>query len=370
MINRNRMVKEFIELVKIDSLSLRERQMADKVKEILASMGYQVEEDDAGQKIGGNCGNLICRVKGTKAVPTAMVMAHLDTVTPGINKKPVLDGDFIKSDGTTILGGDDLAGVECILETLRVLKEQEIEHGDLEIVFTVAEEIGLMGSKNLDYDKFKAKYSFVFDGGGPIGVAAITAPSQNKIDIFIKGKAAHAGMEPEKGISAITVASKAISQMKLGRIDDETTANIGIITGGLATNIVCEVVEIKAEARSRNPKKLEEQTQHMKECFENVAEEMGARVEFMSQLEYPSYNISPDAEIIDILRAAAKNTGLELVLEATGGGSDTNIVNGKGIQAVDLSIGMDKVHSVDEQINIIDMIKAASFLVNILKETK
>mgnify|MGYP000856146330 CR=1 FL=1 len=367
MVNRDRMVNEFIELVKIDSLSKKERQMADALKSKLESMGFEVYEDDAGEKIGGNAGNIICTVKGEKAVPAVLLMAHMDTVVPGIGKNPVIDGDYIKTAGSTVLGGDDVAGIEVILEALRVLKEEGIEHGDIQAVFTVAEEVGLWGAKNLDYGKIYAKYGFVLDNGGAVGSVAITAPSQNRIDVVVKGKAAHAGMEPEKGINAIKIASEAISRMKLGRIDEETTANIGIISGGQATNIVCDRVEIRGEARSRDEKKLEIQTAHMRECFEGAAARFGGSVEFKSELEYPAYSIKEDDAIVSILRKASKEAGLELILEATGGGSDTNIINGKGIQAVDVSVGMDKVHTVEERIRIDDMVKAAEFVVEIIK---
>jgi tripeptide aminopeptidase len=294
----------------------------------------------------------------------------MDTVVPGTSKQAVIEGNIIRTDGTTVLGSDDLAGVECILEVLRVVKENGIQHGDIQIVFTVAEEIGLLGSKNLDYCRIYAKYGFVLDSGGPIGTVAIKAPSHNQINVLINGKAAHAGIEPEKGISAIQIASEAISMMKNGRIDYETTSNIGVIKGGQATNIVCDRVEIEAEARSRDEGKLEAQTHHMRECFEKAVNKHGGSMEFKVDREYPAFNINMDDPIISILKNAACEAGVELRLEATGGGSDTNIINSRGIRAVNLSVGMDKVHSVEEQINIEDMIKAAEFLVAIIKNIK
>ncbi|HHV99674.1 MAG TPA: M20/M25/M40 family metallo-hydrolase [Clostridiaceae bacterium] len=367
MVNIKRLVDNFVNLVKIDSLSMQERQMVDALTSILEGMGLSAYEDNTGEKIGGNAGNLICTVKGSKDVPPILLMAHMDTVTPGNGKTPVIENDIIKSDGTTILGSDDAAGIVCILEALRVIKENAIEHGDIHVVFTVAEEVGLLGAKNLDYTTINAKYGFVLDDGGQIGGVAVKAPSQNIIDITIKGKASHAGIAPEKGVSAIQIAAEAISNMKLGRIDHETTANIGIIKGGQATNIVCDFVEIKAEARSRDKNKLDSQTAHMRECMEKAAEKYGGSVEFKSELEYPAFVINEDDDIIKILKKAAAAAGLELSLEETGGGSDTNIINGMGIQAVNICIGMDKVHSVNEQIKIDDMVRAVEFLVEIIK---
>ena len=367
MVNRERMVEEFIQLASIDSLSKKERQMADRLIQKLEGMGYKVFEDNAGEKIGGNTGNLICNVKGTKAVPAVMLCAHMDTVEPGLGKKPRVDGDYIKSDGTTVLGGDDLSGVVSIFEALRVLKEKDLEHGDIQVVFTADEEEGLLGSKNMDYSHIYAKYGIVLDSDGPIGSAAIKAPKQTNMFVTLKGKASHAGMAPEKGISAIQIASAAIYRMKLGRIDSETTANIGTIKGGLATNIVCDTVDIVAEARSRDPLKLDAQIAHMKECFEQAASEFGGGVEFKTELEYPSFSISKDSKIISIMKKAAGEAEIELCLGETGGGSDTNIYNGKGIEAVDVSAGMDKVHTVEERILIDDLVKAAEFLLCIIR---
>lgn len=370
MVNRDRMVDEFMQLVRIDSLTRNERMMADTLKSKLAEMGIDFVEDNSGERIGGNAGNIICTIKGDKKVPPILLMAHMDTVAPGTGKKPLISDGHIRSDGTTVLGGDDVAGIECILETLRVLKEDNIAHGDIQVAFTVAEEGGLFGAKNLDYSLINAKYGFVMDGDGPIGSVAVKAPSQNRIYVDIKGKASHAGVAPEKGISAIQIASQAIAGMKLGRIDFETTANIGTINGGIETNIVCEKVEIKAEARSRDSKKLDEQTVHMKDCFEKAAKLYGGSVEFRTQLEYPSFNIDKDSGIVKILDKAAKVAGLELRLTETGGGSDTNIINGEGIQSVDISVGVELFHSVEEQLLIDDLVKTAEFLYAIIRNVE
>jgi tripeptide aminopeptidase len=367
LVNRERLIKEFLELTGIDSLTKKERKMADALKARLEAMGYEVYEDDAGKKTGGEAGNIICTVKGTKSVPAIMFAAHMDTVEPGIGKKAVVDGDIIRTDGSTVLGGDDVSGIVSILEALRVIKETGEEHGDIQVVFTIAEEGGLYGSKNLDYSKIYAKYGFVMDSNGPIGTVAVKAPSQDKMLVTVEGKAAHAGLSPEKGVDAIRIAAYAISGMKLGRIDHETTANAGVINGGRETNIVCDRVEIKAEARSRDDRKLGEQTRHMKERFEQAAAEFGGRVDFKAERVYPSFNIPADAPIMDILRKAAESADIKLIPEETGGGSDTNIFNGMGIESVDVSTGMDKVHSTDERISIRDMVKAAEFVVSIIR---
>ena len=367
MVNRERLVKEFLELTAIDSLTKKERKMADALKAKLEGMGYEVFEDDAGKKIGGEAGNIICTVKGTKNVPAIMFTAHMDTVEPGIGKKAVVDGDMIRTDGTTILGGDDVSGIVSILEALRVIKEKEIEHGDIQVVFTISEEGGLYGAKYLDYSRIYAKYGFVMDGDGPIGTVSVKAPSQDKILVTVEGKASHAGVAPEKGVDAIRIAASAISGMKLGRIDYETTANVGVINGGRETNIVCDRVELKAEARSRDDRKLDDQTRHMRERFEQAASEFGGKVDFRAERMYKSFNITKDAPIMGILERAAENAGISLIAEETGGGSDTNIFNEKGIESVAVSSGMQKVHSTEECISINDMVKAAEFVVSIIR---
>lgn len=341
--------------------------MADALRQKLQAMGFEVEEDQAGEKIGGTAGNLICTIKGTKDVPAVMLTAHMDTVEPGIGKKPIMDDGLIRSDGTTVLGADDVAGIVCILESLRVLKEESIEHGDIQVVFSIAEEGGLLGAKNLDYSRIYAKYGMVLDTGGTIGTVAVRAPSHNIIDVTVKGLASHAGVSPEKGISAIQIASTAIAEMKLGRIDSETTANIGSIIGNGQTNIVCDKVRIEAEARSRDNKKLEAQTAHMKDCFEKAAAKFGGSVDFKAELEYSSFNIPADAKIMSILQKAADQANIELLPEGTGGGSDTNIFNAKGIESVNISVGMNQVHSVDENIKIDDLVLAVEFLISIIK---
>lgn len=367
MVNRNRIVNEFLELVQIDSLSKNEKQMAEVLLHKLGEMGYAAYEDNAGVKIGGNTGNVLCLVKGEKNVPSLLLTAHMDTVAPGTGKRPVLEDGMIRSDGTTVLGGDDAAGMVSILEALRVLREDGIKHGDIQLVFTVGEEIGLLGSKTIDYSSINADYGIGLDGAGAVGNVTVKGPSQNTMDIVVMGRAAHAGVEPEKGISAIQMAADAISRMKLGRIDGETTANIGVINGGLATNIICERVEIRAEARSRDEKKLEIQTRHMRECFEQAALKFGGNIEFMVERVYSAFSIDDGEHIITVLKKAAVNAGVEIMLKATGGGSDINIMNGNGIKSVDLSVGMSEVHSVDEKIAVAYLVKSAEFLVEIIK---
>lgn len=370
MINQKRLLDEFLSLVRIDSLTKMEREMADALLSRLKAMGYEPYEDDTAAKIGGNAGNVVCHIKGVPDKPALLLMAHMDTVIPGLSKKPVVEGDIIRSDGTTILGGDDAAGIAVILETVKSLKEDNTPFGDLYIAFTVAEEGGLFGAKNLDLSKIPADFAFILDNGGPIGEAAIKAPFHNRFQATFKGRAAHAGVEPEKGLSAIMIASKAISQMpNFGRIDAESTSNIGIIKGGQARNIVCDTCTIEGEVRSITEEKIARFTDEILDSFKRTASQMGGTVEIDLERMYPGYNLQESDAIIQLLHKASELSGIPLKLEATGGGSDTNVINGMGIPAVDISVGMDKVHSTDEMIRISDLEKACVYLTAIIKAT-
>ncbi len=370
-IDRDKVLSQFIELISIDSLSKKESKMVAFIRSKLETLGLDVVEDGTGAAIGGETGNLICRVKGVgqgdPRIPAILFAAHMDTVVPGESKRFAINGDIISSDGTTILGGDDAAGITCMLEAIRIIHDNGIPHGDIVLVFTAAEEIGLFGSKNLDYSLFKADYGFVMDHGGPIGCAASIAPYQYIIEVDIKGKAAHAGIEPEKGISAIQAASDAIAGMKLGRIDFETTANIGLINGGTAINIVCEHVNLKCDVRSIDRAKLEEQVAHMKGRFEASAVKYGASVSFKTEFMYSGFNISSDDPVVVLFKKGAAKAGLEMILDATGGGSDTNIFNSKGIPSLNVSVGMEDVHSCSEWIDIGNVVKAVRLLLGIIE---
>ena len=367
MINRGRIVRQFLKLVSIDSISMYEKEMSKYIAEEVKQMGYEPIFDGAGIKIDGNSDNLIFKVTGNKNVSPIALVAHMDTVQPGRGKEAVIEGDYIRSKKETILGADDLAGVCVILEAIRVLKEDNIPHGDIYVVFTVAEEIGLFGSKILDYSKINAKYGFVLDIGGEIGTVAAKGPSQIALDIEIEGREAHAGIEPEKGISAICVAADAISNMKLGRIDEETTANIGVISGGTAANIVCHKVDIKAEIRSISEEKIVKQLKHMVDCLENACSKVGAIFDIEQHKEYMGYDITKNLDMINILKKASEEANITLKLETTGGGSDANILNAKGIITCNMSVGMDKVHTKYEQIKISDMEKSVRFLISCIK---
>jgi len=362
------MLAEFFELVKITCSTRAEREVADMVKARLAALGLEVREDDVGAKIGGNCGNVLALLKGTvPSAPVLMLSAHLDSVEPCARINPQRKDGVITSAGDTVLGADDKAGVASILEALRIVRENGIAHGDIQVVFTVAEEGGVNGSKNMDRSLLKADFGYVLDSGGAPGRIINAAPGQNSIKVVIRGKSAHAGVAPEEGINAIVVAGKAMAQLKQGRIDAETTANVGVIKGGQATNIVPDYVEIACEARSRNAAKLEAQTKHMVDIFEQVAAANGAKAEISVKKAYDPYVLTDDMPVVALAIQAAESIGLTPVLEATGGGSDANFFNAFGVPSAVLAVGMSKVHTTAEFIKEADLYKTAELVVEIIK---
>lgn len=371
MINRDRLVGLFLDLVKINSPSKSERQVADLLKPILQGLGYTVEEDDAAAAINGTAGNIIAYKEG--ASPTGRRLffgAHMDTVdaTPGI--EPIITEDgVIKTDGTSILGADDKAGVAEIIEALRVIEEQKIPYRSIQVIFDVSEEIGLLGARHLDPAKIKGDLGYVFDTEKPVASIVVSAPSHVNFKFRVKGKASHAGIAPEKGINAIVVASKAIAGMTLGRIDFETTANVGVIKGGKARNIVAEECEITAEARSRNSEKLAIQADHMEQCFIKAAEEAGAELEIDRNQEYDTYRWTADDEIVKLALKAGEKIGITPEVLDGGGGSDANVFNKLGIPAVVIGVGYEGAHSSIENIAMDDLVAGARFAVALVEES-
>jgi tripeptide aminopeptidase len=359
MINANRLQTLFLELVRIDSLSRREGRIAERLARELRELGAEVEFDDAGTAVRGEVGNLIGRVPGTGPGDPLLLCAHMDTVEPGVGVKPIVDGDVIRTDGTTVLGGDDKSGVAIICECVRACREQKIAHPPIDVVFTICEEVGLLGAKHLDLGRVRARRGLVFDSDAT-GFVFTRAPGANAIEVLVRGRAAHAGMAPERGISAIRIAAEAIAAMRLGRIDEETTSNLGIIQGGRAVNIVPEEVRIRGEARSHDLAKLAAQTEHMRRCFEEAAARYpGAQAEVNVVGEYHPMAVPDDAPIMQLLHAAAARVGRTITAAGMGGGCDANVLNRRGLEVVNLGTGMQDIHTTKEWLRVTDMVAAA-----------
>ncbi len=363
-------VKDFLELVQIEVHSRRERRIADVLKEKLAALGCAVEEDDAGEKIGGNAGNLIARLPGDPAKPALLFSAHLDRVANHGHIKPIVREaeDRIESDGSSILAADDVSGLCAVLDGVRRALNEKIPRGDIEIVFSVAEEVGLLGARYLDYSKIKSKMAYVIDCGGPVGSIVNQAPTQYTMKIKVHGRSAHAGLEPEKGVNAIKVAASALAKVREGRLSPRTTANFGLIEGGKATNIVCDFAQITAEARSTDPEELRAYMAEVEKVFAETAVEWNTKIEIEPNLEYSTYRVDEAEETIQLAVRALKTLGLTASIAPSGGGSDGNFFNAHGIRAIGLSPGYAKVHTPEETQSISDLIRCGQLVTELIRE--
>lgn len=365
--NNEGLLKEFMELVEIDSPSKQEGAVAKVIKKKLEEIGLEVWEDQAHHSIGGDTGNLIAKLKGSIDGPPILFSSHMDTVHSGIGIIPIIREGTVYSRGDTILGADNKAGIAAILEALRQIKETAAPHRDIEVVFTVCEEIGLLGSKHLDYTLLDAQYGFVLDSDGDPGEIIIQGPTQEKLNVTVLGRSAHAGLAPEEGISALMVAAEAITKMNLLRIDEETTANIGMIKGGEATNIVMPRLHLYSEVRSKNTMKAHRQVEHMIKCFQDAANENNAQVEIERYTAYPPFLIDKEHFLVKKVFAAFAKIGIKAFTASTSGGSDANILNQNNIPTVTLGIGMKNPHTTDEKIEIEDLINTARVALELMK---
>ena len=292
--------------------------------------------------------------------------AHTDTVTPCDQITPIIHGNRISSDGTSILGSDDKAAIAIFIEALYQLHENGTPHGPVELLFTCAEEIGLKGIKGFDMSLLQANYAFVFDSAGKVGKIVLKAPYHLNMKLIIKGKAAHAGIEPEKGINAITALADIITRIPSGRIDSHTTINIGLITGGRATNIVPEEASCLLEIRSLESSTIKKYEDRIRKTVKEISTKHKARNKILSKLEYSGYTVPESDHITQVARKAMVSIKVKPEFEISGGGSDTNVLNRSGIKALNLSCGMQKAHSTGEYIYINDLIKGTQLVLSII----
>jgi tripeptide aminopeptidase len=296
-------------------------------------------------------------------------------VVPGDHVRPVVDGDIIRSDGTTILGGDDKAGIVAILEAVRLLRERRIPHGPIDVLLTICEELGLVGAKHFDVGRLRARAGLILDCDG-VHELITRAPGANRLQFTVHGLEAHAGIAPEQGISAIRIAAEAVAAMRLGRVDADTTANIGRIEGGLASNIVPNRAVVRAETRSLSVDGLEAQTRHMRDCFERAAaahrvtvagREHVGRVEVRIDRDYDRLAVPDDRPIVELVRRAAKGLGTPFRTRSTGGGSDANVFATRGLEVANLACGMRQIHTVNEWVDVNDLVATTALLVETVR---
>lgn len=370
MVNEQRLLDTFLELVQTNSESGNEGHIQAQLKSKFEALGLSVVEDQASQNQNLGANNLICTLPSTsdnKEIDKVYFTSHMDTVVPGIDIKPqIKDDGYIYSDGTTILGADDKAGLAAILEALAVIHENKLPHGQLQFVITVGEEIGLEGAKALPADLLDSNFGYAVDASAPVGTTVVGAPTQMKFDATIYGKTAHASV-PDKGISAINIAAKAVSDMKLGRIDEVTTANIGRFEGGSATNIVADKVTLKAEARSHSDERIEQQIEHMKSVVENTVKRYGTNADIEITKSYPGFKVAEDAKVTEIAKESANQLGLAADTIIAGGGSDGNIINGLGIPTVILGVGYENIHTTSERMPITSLNQLSQQILKIIE---
>lgn len=324
--------------------------------------------DGAAAEIGGECGNIIATFQATDPqAPTLLLAAHMDTVEPADGVEPQIDGDVVFSSGETILGADDKVGVAALMEIARILSEDDLRHGVIHLTFTVAEERGLHGAKSFDLTALKPAFAFTLDADGPIGTLDMRSPYHEKFTVEFTGRSAHGGVAPQEGINAIKAASVAIAGMNLGRIDEETTANVGVIEGGRATNIVPDKTRVMAEARSVSLAKLQAQVAHMRQEFEKGAEALGATVDLDVRRDFDGYSHKKNDPIVKIALQALSNVGMEPIFSSSGGGADANVFNSKGVATLNIGIGAGKVHTVDEHVPVASIVQLTEVTLEIIK---
>ena len=371
MINEKRLLDTFRQLVSIDSESFHEGAMRDELTERLTALGLTVTEDGAAEALrsfGAEAGNLHAVLAGTRPGAPLLFSAHMDTVSPGKGKRAVLHPDgSIRSDGRTVLGADDAAGLACLLEALAIIQERRLPHPELELLLTAAEEPYGKGSALIDYSAVRAESAYVLDLTGPVGTAAIQAPSILSVEITVSGRAAHAGFAPESGVNALSIAAAALSRLETGRVSADTTVNFGTIRGGAGRNIVPETVRIQGEIRSLRHEEALRQGRRMEAVFQDAAEALGGRAAVKITEEIRAFRVDEEEAVVRRFQAALKALDLGPArLITTFGGSDNNNFARHGIRGIVLACAMNDVHSVHESSSVEELKKAAALTLRLM----
>jgi tripeptide aminopeptidase len=343
------------ELTAIPSPPGEERGVADVVLRYLRGLGLEADEDACGPRIGSTAGNVYARVEPTAEGTPLFLCAHMDTVPPDGELEPVVEDGVIRNAGGTILGCDNKAAITAMLEGVRRVLAENVPHAGIELVLTPMEEVGLIGAGAFDDDRLHAQVGYVYDQEGAMGEIVLGAPWSRALDVRFHGRSAHAGMAPEEGRSAIQAAAKAIADLRLGRVDELTTANVGTITGGTAGNVVPEWCRFDAEARSHDEGTLAEVVQEMLDSFSFAATATECDVETTVRKSYDGYRLKRDEPAVELAAAAFSRCGFEPRYGLSGGGADANVFNGRGRRCVNLSHGVFGFHTPDEHVSVADL---------------
>jgi len=360
----------FLELARVPSPSGQERAVADRVVDYLRSLALPVDEDDAGARIDSTIGNLLSRIEPSGEGAPLFFCAHLDTVPPEGSIEPVVEDGVVRNAGGTILGADNKAAVAVMLEATRRIVAEKRPHGGIELLFTPKEEVGLRGAEAFDHERLRARVGYVYDHAGPIGEVILGAPYQCKLDASFHGRAAHSGMYPEEGRSAIAAGARAIADLRLGRLDEETTANVGEIHGGTARNIVPERCSFAAEARCHDERKLGELVQEMLETITFAAQLGDCDVETAVDPSARGYRFKRDDEVVRLAASALERSGLQPTYGLSGGGADANVFNERGVQCLNLANGMTDIHTPDERIAVADLERMVDVTLSIVETAR
>jgi tripeptide aminopeptidase len=346
----------FTDLAVIPSPSGEERAVADVVAAYLRDCALAVDEDGAGAKIGSTAGNLYAQLEATAPGLPIFFCAHLDTVPPTGRIEPVVDDEgIVRNAAGTILGADDKAAVAVMLEAIRRVLAEGRAHAGIELLFTPKEEVGLVGAAAFDESRLTARHGFVYDQAAPIGEIVLGAPYSQSLEVAFHGRASHAGMYPEEGRNAIAAAARAIADLRLGRVDEHSTANVGVIHGGVAANIVAEKCTFVAEARSHDEGRLTDLVQEMVDSISFAAEMGDCRVDVESRKSYRGYRFKRDDEVVRVATDALGRAGRDVRYSLSGGAADANIFNERGLQCLNLANGMIDIHTADERIAVADL---------------
>lgn len=367
--DKQRMIEEFIELVTIEVYSRKERKIADVLKKKLEDLGLTVEEDNAGEVLGGNTGNVYAVLPGDPEKEPVLFSCHMDRVGNNGHITPVVDeaAGRIDSDGKTILAGDDIGGVTAVLAMLREVTEKKLPHGDIEIAFSVCEESGVEGSALYDFSKFRSKSAFVYDSTGKAGTITLAAPSKGRVTLRVHGRTAHAGLEPEKGLNAVKIAADLITRLPDGRLSPLSTANFSMLAAGSATNVVCDLVTVTGEQRSRDAKEYAEISEKIYAAAAESAEKFKTKIEVDIRTQYDAFCLAESDRPCVLAYEAAKRVGVEPFFKQGGGGMDANHFNAHGIAAVGIGTGNFNCHTAEEYMDIADWVKCAEQAVEIVK---
>jgi tripeptide aminopeptidase len=345
----------FTELAAIASPPGEERPVADRVLKYLRDLNLEPSEDEAGPQIGSTMGNVLARIDPTAEGTPVFLCAHLDTVPPEGPIEPVVTDGLVRNAAGTILGADNKAAVAVMLEGARRVLAEGRPHAGLELLFTPKEEVGLLGAGAFDQSRLHARVGFVYDQAAPIGEIVLGAPHSHSMEVRYHGRAAHAGMYPEEGRSAIAAAAKAIADFRLGRVDEETSTNVGVIEGGTAGNVIPEWCRFVAEARSHDERKLADVVREMMETVAFAATVAECDVETEVHKSYSGYRFRRDDHPVRLAARALESCGYQPRLELTGGGADANVFNERGLQCVNLANGMANIHTPEEEISVADL---------------